>query len=278
MAQKGVRPGTGAGGTVRIENVTYIYRGRCEPVEALRPINLVFEPGEFVCVIGPSGCGKTTLLQLIAAFLEPTTGAIYVGARRVTAPAAERGVVFQRPALYPWLTVSDNVTFGPKMRGASRSERARIAERYLRLVHLEGFGNRPPYELSGGMQQRAAIARVLANDPQIMLMDEPFGALDALTREILQEELLAIWRATRRTIFFITHSAEEAVYLGTRVIVMSPRPGEIIADRRVSFGQEASTNPRAVRASQEFIEVREELMQLIYAPQRESAAMAASEG
>ena len=269
---------TGApGAAVRIENVTYTYRGRSAPVEALRPINLVLEPGEFVCVIGPSGCGKTTLLQLIAGFLEPTTGAIHVGDQRVTSPAAERGVVFQRPALYPWLTVADNVTFGPRMRGASRGERAQIAEHYLRLVHLEGFGNRPPYELSGGMQQRAAIARVLANDPRIMLMDEPFGALDALTREILQEELLAIWRATRRTIFFITHSAEEAVYLGTRVVVMSPRPGEIIADRRVAFGQEASANPRAVRASQEFIEVREELMQLIYAPQRESAAVAAGE-
>jgi taurine transport system ATP-binding protein len=278
MSQETMVAPAAAGATVRIENVTYTYHGRSEPVEALRPIDLVLEPGEFVCVIGPSGCGKTTLLQLIAAFLEPTTGAIYIGDRRVTAPAADRGVVFQRAALYPWLSVADNVTFGPKMRGASRRERAGIAERYLRLVHLDGFGSRPPYELSGGMQQRAAIARVLANDPQIMLMDEPFGALDALTREILQEELLAIWRATRRTIFFITHSAEEAVYLGTRVIVMSPRPGEIIADRRVSFGEEASANPRAVRASQEFIEVREELMQLIYAPQRESAGVAAREG
>jgi len=263
-------PAAGSGSRLVIEGVAYTYRGNGAPVEALRPIDLVFEPGEFICCIGPSGCGKTTLLQLLAGFLHPTSGRIMVDGRVVTSPGAERGVVFQQPALYPWLNVADNVTFGPRMRGAGRREAKELAEQYLRLVGLHDFGHRAPYELSGGMQQRAAIARVLANEPQIMLMDEPFGALDALTRENLQEELLSIWRATRRTVFFITHNAEEAVYLGTRVLVMSTRPGSVLADRQVRFGLQAAGDPRAVRASRAFIEVREELMDLVYRPDLET--------
>lgn len=259
-------PAAGSGSRLVIEGVTYTYRGTGAPVEALRPTDLVFEPGEFICCIGPSGCGKTTLLQLLAGFLHPTSGRIMVDGRVVIGPGADRGVVFQQPALYPWLNVADNVTFGPRMRGAGRREAKELAERYLRLVGLEDFGDRAPYELSGGMQQRAAIARVLANEPHIMLMDEPFGALDALTRENLQEELLSIWRATRSTVFFITHNAEEATYLGTRVLVMSARPGTVLADRQVGFGLQMTGDPRAVRASRAFIEVREQLMDLIYRP------------
>ena len=181
-------------------------------------------------------------------------------------PDHQRGVVFQQPALYPWMTVQQNVVFGPKMRGLPPARRRELAEHYLHMVRLWDFRDKAPYELSGGMQQRVAIARVLANDPRILLMDEPFGALDALTREHLQEELLKIWRETRKTVFFITHSVEEAVYLATTIVVMSPRPGRILATMDAPFSrQTTNADSRAVKSSPEFVALREQVLRLIWA-------------
>ena len=210
---------------------------------ALDRVDLTVEPGEFVTLAGPSGCGKTTLLRLLAGFMRPSEGSVTVGGEPVRGPGAERGVVFQQPTLFPWLTVRRNVELGPKLRGVSAADRAQRAATYLDLVGLTDFADHRPYELSGGMQQRCQIARVLANEPDLVLMDEPFGALDALTRERLQEELLEIWRSTGRTILFITHSVDEAVFLGSRVLVMSPRPGRIVLDESAVFGDRGATVP-----------------------------------
>lgn len=219
-------------------------------VDALSGVDLTVRPGEFVTIAGPSGCGKTTLLRLLAGFQRPSAGEVRVGGRRVVAPGADRGVVFQAPNLFPWLTVRGNVELGPRLRGVGRAERREEATRYLELVGLADFADHRPYELSGGMQQRCQIARVLVNAPSIVLMDEPFGALDALTRERLQAELLEIWRATGQTILFITHSVDEAVFLGSRVLVMSPRPGRIVLDEPAVFeGQEGGRAPiEAIRS------------------------------
>lgn len=234
---------------------------------ALQPTDLTVEPGEFVSIVGPSGCGKTTLLRLIAGFEEPTEGTVTVGGRQVTQPSADRGVVFQAPTLYPWLTVRGNVEFGPKVSGIGKRERRDRAQELLELVGLGDFGDKRPYELSGGMQQRAQIARVLANDPAIVLMDEPYGALDALTRERLQADLLKLWREAGKTIVFITHSVEEAVFLSTRVLVMSARPGRVIIDREVTLPGDGPEVVRshAVTGSAEFQAVRTELAAAIYA-------------
>ncbi len=256
-----------AGTRLVVDGVSHHYVAKKERIHALARTDLVLEPGEFVCLAGPSGCGKSTLLSLLAGFLFPTEGEITLGGRRIAEPSWERGVVFQQPNLYPWLSVRDNVTFGPRMRGLAKSEYGQRAEQILEMVGLQDFASRRPYELSGGMQQRAAIARVLVNDPAIMLMDEPFGALDALTRERMQEELLRIWRATGKTVFFITHSVEEAVYLGTRVLVMSPRPGNIIFDEPSPFShREVSVHD--ARTSPEFVELEKRVAEAIYAGQR----------
>ncbi len=225
-----------ADGTVSIRAVSHWFPGPDGGhVDVLSDIDLTIEPGSFVCVVGPSGCGKSTLLRLLAGFVTPTDGEIKVGTSLVGAPTHERGVVFQQPTLYPWLTVAGNVGFGLKMRRVRKAERDERVRAHLELVGLADVADFKPYELSGGMQQRAQIARVLANDPDIILMDEPFGALDAITRDRLQDELLRIWTETGRTVFFITHSVDEAVYLGTRVLVMSSRPGRIVADEAFSF-------------------------------------------
>jgi ABC-type taurine transport system ATPase subunit len=234
-------------------------------VQAVDRVSLEFREGDFVCVVGPSGCGKTTLLRIIAGFVAPTAGEARLDGARITGPDHQRGVVFQQPALYPWLTVRQNVEFGPRMRGLPAARRRELADRYLRLVRLWDFRGKAPWELSGGMQQRVAIARVLVNDPRILLMDEPFGALDALTREHLQDELLKIWRATGKTVFFITHSVEEAVYLATRLVVMSPRPGRVLATLEPPFSRETPPRPsRAVKSSPEFVALREEVLRLIW--------------
>jgi len=248
-----------------IDHVTHRYLSKGTQVHALSDIDMVIEPGEFVCVAGPSGCGKTTLLQLLAGFLTPTEGTITIDSRAITAPGPERGVVFQQSNLYPWLSVLGNVELGPRLRGVDKSARRKDAHRYLDMVGLTDFVQRRPYELSGGMQQRCQIARVLANDPKIVLMDEPFGALDALTRERLQLELLNIWRETKKTIFFITHSVEEAIFLGSRVIVMSPRPGRIVFDEKVDFSREVGRKLGAeLRTLPEFIALRDRVSQKIY--------------
>lgn len=255
---------------VVLTEVSKTYDSPSGTTVALAPTDLVIEPGEFVSVVGPSGCGKTTLLQLLGGFLEPTTGTLLVGQDRVDGPSPERGVVFQAPTLYPWLSVRGNVEFGPKCRGVDRTTRRAEADRLLALVGLDGAGDQRPYELSGGMRQRAQIARVLINDPRIILMDEPFGALDQLTRERLQVELLRLWRQAGKTIVFVTHSVEEAVFLSTRVLVMSARPGRVIVDRRIDLpGDDTETiRELAVTATPAFQALKTELAQAIYGAHR----------
>lgn len=232
-------------------------------VEALRHIDLSIRSGDFLCVVGPSGCGKSTLLSAIAGFIHPTRGTVLDEGRPVESPDRRRGMVFQQPELFPWLSVFQNVEFGPRMRGLNKKARKEETEHCLRMVKLWDFRNSYPYELSGGMQQRAVIARVLANDPHILLMDEPFGALDALTREHLQEELLSLWSRTGKTVVFVTHSVEEAVYLGTDVIVFSERPGRIIARFKSAFSKNGGSS-RTVKAHPDFITLREKVLSRIW--------------
>jgi NitT/TauT family transport system ATP-binding protein len=194
---------------------------------ALAGIDLEVGEHEFVCLLGPSGCGKSTLLNIVAGFLQPSAGEVQVDGRPVTGPGADRGVVFQEYVLFPWLTVAGNVEFGPRLGSVAAGERRRIAARYLELVGLETHADKFPVQLSGGMKQRVAIARALANNPAVILMDEPFGALDAQTREVLQDELSRIQRVEHKTILFVTHSIREAVYLADRVVVMTSAPGRI---------------------------------------------------
>jgi NitT/TauT family transport system ATP-binding protein len=199
------------------------------PVVAIDRFDLAVDDGEFVCLLGPSGCGKSTLLNIVAGFLRPTEGRVTLDGAEVSAPGRDRGVVFQDSALFPWFRVGQNVEFGLKMAGMSRPERERIADQYLDLIGLRAFRAAFPKELSGGMKQRVAIARALAGDPKILLMDEPFGALDAQTRGTMQDEVTKIWAATGKTIVFVTHAIEESLLLADRVVVMSPRPGHIKA-------------------------------------------------
>ena len=198
-----------------------------EMVEALRPTDLEIGAGEFVSIVGPSGCGKSTLLNILAGLLEPTSGEARVGIEPIRGPHIDRGMVFQSYALFPWLTVAGNVEFGLERKGVARAERRRIALEYLASVGLKDFASKQVHELSGGMKQRVAIARAFATDPSTILMDEPFGALDALTRRALQKQLLAIWQEHRKTVVFITHSVPEAITLSDRVVVMTARPGAI---------------------------------------------------
>ena len=201
--------------------------GKLSETHALSDINLRVAQGEFICIIGASGCGKSTLLRIIAGFETLSTGEMHVMGKTIAGPGPDRGMVFQDYALFPWLSVAQNIAYGPRQAGLPKAEIAELTERYLDMGGLQKFRNRYPHELSGGMKQRVAIARVLANDPAVILMDEPFGALDAITRNGLQESLLEIWEKARKTILFITHSVDEAVYLADRVIVLSPHPGRL---------------------------------------------------
>jgi NitT/TauT family transport system ATP-binding protein/sulfonate transport system ATP-binding protein len=238
-------------------------------VEALGRIDATIAQGELVCLIGASGCGKSTMLRIIAGFEEPTTGEVLVDGKRISGPGSDRGMVFQDYALFPWMTVRQNIGFGPRQRRLPRREVEEIENEFVKLVGLERSANRYPNQLSGGMKQRVAIARVLANNAGILLMDEPFGALDALTREQLQGELLAIWARSRVTVVFVTHSVEEAALLGDRVLVMSAGPGRIEADIAITLAR-----PRDV-SSPEFNAVRRELARRLtshMAPRRDLAA------
>jgi taurine transport system ATP-binding protein len=234
-------------------------------VHALENVSMQIDGGEIVTVLGPSGCGKTTLLNIIAGFLTPTGGEVRVGGRPVRGPSAERGMVFQQGALFEWLTVEANVSFGPRMAGRPSREIAATVARLLDIVGLAGFGAKPVYQLSGGMQQRVALARCLANDPQVILMDEPLGALDALTRENMQRLVLGLWKELGKTILLITHSVEEALFLGERVIVMAPRPGRISREFRLPFAERGlSGSPREIKASPDFVAAREEILAMIW--------------
>ncbi len=206
-----------------------------DPIEALSPVDLNIEPGEFIALVGPSGCGKSTLLNVLAGFITPTVGAARVGDELITKPDIDHGMVFQDYALFPWLNVIDNVAFGLERQGVGKEERYAKALENLEMVGLKDFTTKRINELSGGMKQRVAIARVFATDPSIILMDEPFGALDALTRRFLQHQLLEIWQRNRKTVVFVTHSVQEAVYLASRVIVMTARPGRIKLDQEIDM-------------------------------------------
>ncbi|CAB1402265.1 Various polyols ABC transporter, ATP-binding component [Pseudomonas fluorescens] len=222
-------------GRIDIRQLSIVLGEGRDAFEAVQHLDCQIEPGQFVCILGPSGCGKSTLLGALAGHLKASVGSLAVDGAAVSGPSPQRGMVFQHHTLFPWRTVRDNVAFGLKMRGIGKPERHRAADDILQLVGLEGFAERWPDQLSGGMQQRVEIARVLVNRPRLLLMDEPFGALDALTRLNMQELLLDIWTRIRTTVVFVTHDIDEALFLADRLLVMSARPGRIIEDLRLDF-------------------------------------------
>ncbi|MGI3185699.1 taurine ABC transporter ATP-binding protein [Nioella aestuarii] len=234
-------------------------------VQALKDVSLTIKEGEIMSVLGPSGCGKTTLLNIIAGFLAPTEGKIELNGHYVSGPDAERGMVFQKGALFEWMSVRQNVDFGPRMKGMPKKERDQITDHLLETVGLQDFKEKAVYELSGGMQQRVALARCLANDPDVILMDEPLGALDALTREKMQGLVLKLWKETGKTIILITHSVEEALLLGERLIVMAPRPGRLHREYQLPFADMGvNADLREVKKHPEFGERREEILSMIW--------------
>ena len=246
---------------LKIDNVVKEYNGNKGKTIALNGVSLDIKENEFICVVGPSGCGKSTLLNIIAGLLEPTSGAVYLDGEKIEGTGVERGVVFQGYALFPWRTVLKNVMFGLEMKRVPKAQAEEIAKKYIKAVGLEGFEHAYPKELSGGMRQRVAIARAYAADPEVLLLDEPFGALDAQTRVQLQSELLNTWEHEKKTCFFITHDVDEAIILAQRVIIMSARPGRIkrIVDIDIPYPrtQATKTDPR-------FLELKTEIWNEVY--------------
>ncbi len=249
-----------------IQGVGKTYTLGDQRIEALRDANLTVKKGEFVCLIGASGCGKSTLLRIVAGFEKPSAGRALMWSKPIAEPGPDRGMVFQDYGLFPWLTVRENIAFGPKSRGLGQAQVRDIVERFVSLVGLTRFADAHPHQLSGGMKQRVAIARVLANDAEVVLMDEPFGALDAMTRERLQDELLDLWQRTGLTVLFVTHSIEEAIFLADRVVVMEPGPGRIASEHRITLPR-----PRDV-SSPEFNDVRRDLSARLHSHHAKKAA------
>ena len=249
-----------------LRNVGKVYELNDQRIEALRDANLVVEKGEFVCLIGASGCGKSTLLRIVAGFEPPSAGEALMWDKPITGPAPDRGMVFQDYGLFPWLSVRQNIGFGPASRGLPKAELRTLVDRFVDMVGLSRFADAYPHQLSGGMKQRVAIARVLANDAEMVLMDEPFGALDAMTRKRLQDELLDIWQRTKLTVLFVTHSIEEAIFLADRVVVMEPGPGRIASEHRIELPR-----PRDV-SSPEFNAVRRDLSARLHSHHGKKAA------
>jgi taurine transport system ATP-binding protein len=250
---------------ISLSNVRMMYKAGKRSTEVLSDINFEIHKGDFICMLGPSGCGKTTLLNIIAGFVKPSAGAAMADGAIISGPDWNRGFVFQVPTLYPWLNVRKNVEFGLKMRKFGKKEREALSDKYLEQTGLSDFKYHKPYELSGGMRQRACLARVLVNNPKIILMDEPFGALDALTRENMHHLTRRIWSANHGTFFLITHDVDEALSLATRIMVMSPRPGSIVREFATEFtyritGDEADRT----RFSKEYINIREQILRIIH--------------
>jgi len=236
-----------------------------ETVHALKDISFSLIKGDLLTILGPSGCGKTTLLNIAAGFLRPTSGTINLAGKEIDGPGVERGMVFQQGALFEWLTVTENVNFGLRMKKEDPIITAKKVEEWLDIVGLQGFGNTPTYQLSGGMQQRVALARCLINDPELILMDEPLGALDALTREKMQSLVLKIWKETGKTIILITHSVEEALLLGEKLYVMAPRPGRIHKEYKLPFATMGlDIDLREIKNNEEFVSKREEILTMIW--------------
>ena len=248
-----------------VNNVQKVFKTPGKDVIALKDINLEIKAGEFVCLLGPSGCGKSTLLNAVAGFALPSSGEITVDGRKITGPGPDRGMVFQEYALFPWMTIAQNIAFGLEVQKKSKAEIDLTVNQLLELLHLTDFRDRFPKDLSGGMRQRVAIARVLALDSPIMLMDEPFGALDALTRRNLQDELLRIWEKLGKTILFVTHSIEESIYLADRIVVMTYRPGTVKRDQIVDMPRPRDPSSAA------FNDLKRELGRLVMEEQERHA-------
>ncbi len=240
---------------IAIAGVSKTYGTGMQAIPALQDIHLAIAPGEFVCLLGPSGCGKSSLLNIVAGFVKADAGQVLLDGKAVTKPGPDRGMVFQEYALFPWMTVEENVAFGLEIRGARPQDITPRVGSLLRSLGLAEFRKRYPKDLSGGLRQRVAIARIMALNPPVMLMDEPFGALDALTRRTLQDEMLRIWDASRKSVLFVTHSIEEALYLGTRVVVMTFRPGRIKRDIHIELPRPRNTSGRAFNELKREIEV-----------------------
>jgi NitT/TauT family transport system ATP-binding protein len=248
-------------GKIEILDVSYTFDGgKRGKVHALQGVNLKIEEGELISLLGPSGCGKSTLLYMIASFYPAQEGHILLDGKPVTRPGPDRGIVFQEYVLFPWRTVEENVTYGLEMQGRGRQEREREASRFLEKVGLSGFKKKYPHELSGGMKQRVALARMLAYNPEILLMDEPFGALDAQTRELMQDELLGLWQELRKTVIFVTHDIEEALYLSDRIVVFTARPGMVKEVLKVNLPR---PRDRQTRLEREFAVGRDYLWSLL---------------
>lgn len=249
---------------LELREVSFSYHTATGDIPAVESLSFTVGRGQFLSIVGPSGCGKSTVLRLMAGFLQPTEGIVLDEDTPVRSADWRRGLVFQHPELFPWLTVEGNVDFGLRMRGVSAGERRDRVEEYLTLVKLEEFRHKRPYELSGGMQQRVALARALVNQPHILLLDEPFGALDALTREHMQDELRRIHRESASTMVLVTHSVEEAVYLSSRCIALTPRPARIRADVPIDLTGIGSESGRDIKACPQFVSLREEIMDHIW--------------
>lgn len=264
------KPPSGDGktkGRIDVDEVSITFGAGAGAHLAVETTSINIDAGEFVCILGPSGCGKSTLLNAIAGYVHPTTGSVSVDGVEVEKPGPDRGMVFQQYSLLPWKTVYENVAFGPKMAGLSRTEAGSIANTFLGLVGLKKFGSRYPAELSGGMQQRVGIARALANYPSVLLMDEPFGALDAQTRMMMQESLLDIWKKFGTTVVFVTHDVDEAVFLADRVLIMSAAPGRIIEEVKINLPRPRSTD---MARSPDYIEARQFCLETIRSESRKA--------
>lgn len=249
--------------SIVLKNINLSYSQAFADIQALKDINLKFRDNDFVCVLGPSGCGKSSLLNIIAGYIKPSYGLVVIDEKEHKKPNPEVGVVFQQPNLLPWLNIEKNIEFGLKMKRIPKAERKEISSYYLEMVGLKSFSKLFPHQLSGGMKQRVAIARTLAADPKIILLDEPFSALDALTREKMQNHLKNIWEKTQKCLFFITHDVDEALLLAKRIIVMQGNPGRVVKDIKNPLGEARDSSFKLLRSKKEFLEMREYLLEQI---------------